>query len=115
MSGFITMVLAAGKGTRMKSALPKVLHQVSGKPMLEHVLAAAKDAGSVRNVVVIGFGADSVARLLGSRPNILFRPTARHRPCRAANQGNTCQCRPGGDGFVRGHAAAWRGLVNSPV
>jgi len=65
MAGFITVVLAAGKGTRMKSALPKVLHQVSGKPMLEHVLAAAKSAGAIKNIVIIGFGAESVAQTIG--------------------------------------------------
>ena len=35
------VILAAGKGTRMKSARPKVLHRVAGRPMIEHVLAAA--------------------------------------------------------------------------
>ena len=55
-----TIILAAGKGTRMKSKLPKVLHKVSGKPMLEHVIEAAKAAGSTREVVVIGSGAELV-------------------------------------------------------
>ena len=55
-----TIILAAGKGTRMKSKLPKVLHKVGGKPMLQHVIDAAKSAGSTREVVVIGNGADLV-------------------------------------------------------
>jgi len=55
MSDFITVIMAAGKGTRMKSALPKVLHRVGGKPMLGHVLSAANAAGAGRNIVVIGF------------------------------------------------------------
>ena len=55
-----TLVLAAGKGTRMKSKLPKVLHKVGGKPMLQHVIDAAKRAGSTREVVVIGSGAQLV-------------------------------------------------------
>ena len=42
MSDLVTVILAAGKGTRMKSALPKVLHRVGGKSMLQHVLDAAK-------------------------------------------------------------------------
>lgn len=55
-----TIILAAGKGTRMKSKLPKVLHKVGGKHMLEHVIRAAKEAGSSREVVVIGAGAELV-------------------------------------------------------
>ena len=55
-----TIILAAGKGTRMKSKLPKVLHKVCGKPMLQHVIDAAKSAGSSREVVVIGNGAELV-------------------------------------------------------
>ena len=55
-----TVILAAGKGTRMKSKLPKVLHKVCGKEMLRHVIDAAKEAGSTREVVVIGNGAELV-------------------------------------------------------
>ena len=55
-----TIILAAGKGTRMKSKLPKVLHKVGGKPMLQHVIDAAKSAGSTREVVIIGEGAELV-------------------------------------------------------
>ena len=46
MSNLVAVILAAGKGTRMKSKLPKVLHKVGGKPMVEHVLEAAEEAGS---------------------------------------------------------------------
>ena len=59
-----TLVLAAGKGTRMKSKLPKVLHKVGGKPMLQHVTDAAKRAGSSREVVVIGSGAELVQQTI---------------------------------------------------
>lgn len=55
-----TVILAAGKGTRMKSKLPKVLHKVGGKEMLQHVIDAAKKAGSTREVVIIGNGAELV-------------------------------------------------------
>ncbi len=65
MTGFITVILAAGKGTRMKSAHPKVLHKVCGKEMARHVLDAAKAAGSRRNIVVVGFGAEEVRAALG--------------------------------------------------
>ena len=59
-----TIILAAGKGTRMKSSLPKVLHKVCGIPMLEHVIEAAKGAGSEREIVIIGSGADEVEKTI---------------------------------------------------
>jgi bifunctional UDP-N-acetylglucosamine pyrophosphorylase/glucosamine-1-phosphate N-acetyltransferase len=65
MADFVAVVLAAGKGTRMKSALPKVLHRVGGRPMLAHVLEAAKQAGAARCVTVIGFGAAAVEEAIG--------------------------------------------------
>lgn len=54
------IVLAAGKGTRMKSALPKVLHGFAGRPMLGHLLAALQPLKPTRTVVVTGFGAEAV-------------------------------------------------------
>ena len=59
-----TLILAAGKGTRMKSKLPKVLHKVGGKSMLQHVIDATKKAGSSREVVVIGSGAELVEKAI---------------------------------------------------
>ncbi|TXH03037.1 MAG: UDP-N-acetylglucosamine diphosphorylase/glucosamine-1-phosphate N-acetyltransferase [Nevskiaceae bacterium] len=55
-----TVILAAGQGTRMKSALPKVLHTVGGKPMLAHVLETARAAGAAAFHVVHGHGAEQV-------------------------------------------------------
>lgn len=61
------VTLAAGKGSRMKSDLPKVLHPLAGKPMLEHVLDAASALPSAIQHVVIGHGAEKVkATLVGS-------------------------------------------------
>ncbi len=54
------VVLAAGQGTRMKSALPKVLHPVCGKPMVQYVLAAARALGPARIAVVVGYGRNLV-------------------------------------------------------
>ncbi|GJD94531.1 bifunctional UDP-N-acetylglucosamine diphosphorylase/glucosamine-1-phosphate N-acetyltransferase GlmU [Methylobacterium iners] len=56
------IVLAAGKGTRMRSDLPKVLHRVAGRTMLGHVLAAVREAGATRVAVVVEPGQEAVAR-----------------------------------------------------
>jgi bifunctional UDP-N-acetylglucosamine pyrophosphorylase/glucosamine-1-phosphate N-acetyltransferase len=53
-------VLAAGEGTRMRSRLPKVLHQVAGRSLLAHVLAAVRKAGSDATAVVIGSDGETV-------------------------------------------------------
>lgn len=67
MVGVATVILAAGKGTRMKSRLPKVLHHVCGKPMVSHVMDAAQAVGVEKQVVVVGFGAEEVKETLGER------------------------------------------------
>ena len=59
------VVLAAGQGTRMRSATPKVLHRLGGRSMLGHVLAAAAPLGAGRTVVVVGSGREAVAEHLG--------------------------------------------------
>ncbi len=56
------IILAAGKGTRMKSDLPKVLHKVSGITMLEHVFRAVSVIEPAKNVTVIGHKADLFVR-----------------------------------------------------
>ena len=60
------VILAAGQGTRMKSSLPKVLHQVAGKPLLEHVLLTAQRLRPVGLHVVIGHGCEQVQAALSS-------------------------------------------------
>lgn len=67
MSDLVTVILAAGKGTRMKSKLPKVLHKAGGKSMVQHVLDAARSAGAKRNIVVTGFGGEMVREALGNQ------------------------------------------------
>lgn len=67
MGRLVTVILAAGKGTRMKSPLPKVLHCVGGVPMVEHVLQAAQAAGSERQIAVIGFEAEQVESYLAGK------------------------------------------------
>lgn len=73
MSDLVTIILAAGKGTRMKSKLPKVLHRVAGKSMLQHVLDAANKAGASRNVVVVGFGGDVVKEAIGEQAEFVVQ------------------------------------------
>jgi bifunctional UDP-N-acetylglucosamine pyrophosphorylase/glucosamine-1-phosphate N-acetyltransferase len=65
MQETVAVILAAGKGTRMKSTLPKVLHAVGGQSMLRHVMTAAEQAGAKRTVVVVGFGGDQVQAEIG--------------------------------------------------
>jgi bifunctional UDP-N-acetylglucosamine pyrophosphorylase/glucosamine-1-phosphate N-acetyltransferase len=54
------VIMAAGKGTRMRSARPKVLHTLAGRPLLQHVLEAAAALGAARTIVVTGHGAGAV-------------------------------------------------------
>ena len=61
------VILAAGKGTRMKSKLYKVLHPVLGKPMVEHVVDQLDKIGVSRQIVIVGHGAEAVQETLGSR------------------------------------------------
>jgi bifunctional UDP-N-acetylglucosamine pyrophosphorylase/glucosamine-1-phosphate N-acetyltransferase len=65
-----TVILAAGKGTRMKSKLPKVLHKVCGSTMLSYVIDAVQGAGVKRIIVVVGYGADVVAREVKGRAQV---------------------------------------------
>ncbi|MTJ00789.1 MAG: UDP-N-acetylglucosamine diphosphorylase/glucosamine-1-phosphate N-acetyltransferase [Marinobacter adhaerens] len=60
MSPLHVVILAAGQGSRMKSALPKVLHPIAGRPMLHHVIATAKQLGAEKIHTVIGHGAEKV-------------------------------------------------------
>ena len=58
----VAVILAAGKGTRMKSSLPKVLHKAVGRPLLAWVVDAARRAGCERILIVVGHGAEQVQR-----------------------------------------------------
>src|SRR5918993_3550583 len=72
MSDTHVVILAAGKGTRMKSAHPKVLHHAGGLPLIEYVLRAADSLAPKTTVVVIGHQADRVTAALGKRLGLRF-------------------------------------------
>ena len=65
------VILAAGKGTRMKSDKPKVLHEVLYKPMVQHVVDELKKVGVQQTIVVVGHGAEKVKEALAGQ-NVEF-------------------------------------------
>ena len=70
MSIFDVVIMAAGKGTRMKSSMPKVLHPLAGKPLVQHVIDTAHSLQARHTIVITGHGADQVeAALLQANPN----------------------------------------------
>jgi bifunctional UDP-N-acetylglucosamine pyrophosphorylase/glucosamine-1-phosphate N-acetyltransferase len=74
-SPIAAVVLAAGAGTRMKSSLPKVLHQVAGKPMLRHVLDSVARLKPARVVGVVAPGDDQVAAAFAPHPTAIQHET----------------------------------------
>jgi len=67
----VAVVLAAGLGTRMKSAKPKVMHEVGGRALVMHLLTTLESLGIARTVVVIGPGMDDAAALVAPRPTAI--------------------------------------------
>lgn len=65
MQNLRTIILAAGKGIRMKSDIPKVLHTICGRPIIQYVLDAAKAAGSSKTYIVLGHQAQAVQDHVG--------------------------------------------------
>jgi bifunctional UDP-N-acetylglucosamine pyrophosphorylase/glucosamine-1-phosphate N-acetyltransferase len=66
------LILAAGKGTRMRSALPKVLHPICGKPMLEYVIATARSVEPQSVTVVVGHEAETIRQAFATQADIRF-------------------------------------------
>ena len=77
MSDLHVVILAAGKGTRMRSALPKVLHRIGEKSLIERVTETAEELQPSTIVVVLGYEADAVQQSLHHRPGLRF---ARQEP-----------------------------------
>ena len=65
------VIMAAGKGTRMKSALPKVLHKLAGRSLLAHVLTSTDSLGAAARIVITGHGAEAV-ELAVAQPGLSF-------------------------------------------
>lgn len=68
----VAVILAAGKSTRMKSTIPKVLHEICGRPMIEYVLDAVRHAGARQILVVVGYGAELVEQALAGQSGVEF-------------------------------------------
>lgn len=73
MANLIAVILAAGKGTRMRSKYPKVLHKVGGKAMLQHVIDAATIAGADEKVVIVGHEAELVEAMVADQGKIALQ------------------------------------------
>jgi bifunctional UDP-N-acetylglucosamine pyrophosphorylase/glucosamine-1-phosphate N-acetyltransferase len=68
------VILAAGIGSRFRSAHPKVLHPLAGHPMLHYVLRRAEELSPARTVVVAGYKAEEVSRWIGNRADVALQP-----------------------------------------
>ena len=73
-SNFAAIILAAGEGTRLNSARPKVLHEIAGQPMIRHVIDALRPLDPAATVIVIGRGMGSVARAVAPVPSVVQSP-----------------------------------------
>lgn len=73
MENRYAIILAAGKGTRMKSKLYKVLHQVAGKPMVDHVLTQVEKTTPTKIITITGHGAEAVKNQLGERSEYILQ------------------------------------------
>lgn len=72
MRKFASIILAAGKGTRMGGDLPKVLHSINGRPMIHLVIETALNAVGKDIIVVVGYAADKVEKEVSSRYEVVF-------------------------------------------
>lgn len=68
----VAIILAAGQSTRMNTRMPKVLHEVCGRPMLEWVLDACRSAGVQRHIVVVGYGKDQIIERFAGQSDVEF-------------------------------------------
>lgn len=74
MNSTAAIILAAGKGTRMRSKIPKVLHEIGGKPLVEHVIRAVMLAGVKKQILVVGYGAEEVKKMFMDEVDFAYQP-----------------------------------------
>jgi bifunctional UDP-N-acetylglucosamine pyrophosphorylase/glucosamine-1-phosphate N-acetyltransferase len=72
MKEIVSIILAAGKGTRMKSKRAKVLHPLLGRPLVSYPVGASRRVGAVKSVLVVGHQGEQVRELLGDAPDLAF-------------------------------------------
>lgn len=72
MSERVAIILAAGQSTRMNTRMPKVLHEVCGRPMLEWVIEACRQAGVQKHVVVVGYGKEQIIERYKDASDVVF-------------------------------------------
>ncbi|GAB3487079.1 bifunctional UDP-N-acetylglucosamine diphosphorylase/glucosamine-1-phosphate N-acetyltransferase GlmU [Amycolatopsis cihanbeyliensis] len=87
-----TLILAAGEGTRMRSALPKVLHPIAGRPLVEHAVRAAAGLGPEHLLVVVGHGREAVTEQLDQVGKALGRPVSTAVQERQNGTGHAVSC-----------------------
>ncbi len=80
---FSVIILAAGKGTRMKSPLPKVLHPVAGVPMIYRTIETVKKAGAVEVRVIVGFGENLVRQVVDPLGAVCFKQKVQNGTAKA--------------------------------
>ncbi|HBV86586.1 MAG TPA: bifunctional UDP-N-acetylglucosamine diphosphorylase/glucosamine-1-phosphate N-acetyltransferase GlmU [Desulfosporosinus sp.] len=73
MSNLVAVIMAAGKGTRMKSKLPKVMHSLAGKTLIEHVLDMVEQVGVERPLVIVGHGRECIEACINKRAEIVVQ------------------------------------------
>ncbi|MDR3584378.1 MAG: bifunctional UDP-N-acetylglucosamine diphosphorylase/glucosamine-1-phosphate N-acetyltransferase GlmU [Desulfosporosinus sp.] len=73
MPNLVAVIMAAGKGTRMKSKLPKVMHLLAGKTLLEHVIGAVNQVGIERPLVIVGHGREVIEVSICERAEIVVQ------------------------------------------
>jgi bifunctional UDP-N-acetylglucosamine pyrophosphorylase/glucosamine-1-phosphate N-acetyltransferase len=86
------IVLAAGQGTRMRSSLPKVMHEIAGRPLLWHALRAAAEISPQRLVAVIGHGRELVQDYLSRATDLAVLPIATAIQAEQKGTGHAVQC-----------------------
>lgn len=94
--GLAAIILAAGRSTRMKTELPKVMHEVGGRPMLAHVIDACRQAGIDQFYLVVGFNKDAIISAFSREPGIQFIEQGEQKGTGHAVQ----MCKPALAGFT---------------